>query len=398
MTEPTSEHSSEPSSESTSEPSSAQRPERPFDLRWAAASLLAIGGVLGATLLVSQCSRQRSANLPETSELAEGARLYRTYCGLCHGDDGEGYAADDANALANQQFLASVSDEFLRENIALGHPGTSMAAYASSAGGPLSDAEIDTLVAFIRNWQDVESANLAEAVEGDAEAARDVYARECAACHGDRGQGASALSLNNPVFLRSASDGQIDYAIRHGRSGTPMPAFEGELAEASISNLVALIRSWDEGESDVADSLVAMDGIGDGPIVLNPDGEAAEFSPLREGRYVPSEEVAEALDDGRRIVFLDARAPSDYVRFHVVGAVPSPYYAVGDIVERLPRDGTWIVAYCGCPHAASGRVMDRLRDEGFENTAVLDEGVIHWEAEGYPVVRGPEPGTMADAE
>lgn len=374
------------------------KPDKPFDMRWAIASVLAIAGVLGATLLVSQCSRQRAANLPETSELAEGARLYRTYCGLCHGDEGEGYAADNANALANQHFLASVSDEFLRENTALGHPGTSMAAYASSAGGPLSDAEIDTLVAFIRSWQEVESANLVETVEGDAQAAEDVYARACASCHGDRGQGASAQSLNNPVFLRSASDGQIDYAIRHGRPGTPMPAFEGQLSEASLSNLVALIRSWDDGESEAVDNLVDMDGIGEGPIVLHPDGAEAEFSPPREGRYVPSQEVANAIDDGRRLVFLDARAPSDYVRYHIVGAVPSPYYAVDEIIERLPRDGTWIIAYCGCPHAASGRVMDRLREEGFENTAVLDEGVIHWEEEGYPVVRGPEPGTMENAE
>ena len=42
--------------------------------------------------------------------------------------------------------------------------------------------------------------------------------------------------------------------------------------------------------------------------------------------------------------------------------------------------------------------MDALRDPGFTNTAVLDEGVIHWKDEGYPVVTGVSPGTMADAE
>ena len=55
------------------------------------------------------------------------------------------------------------------------------------------------------------------------------------------------------------------------------------------------------------------------------------------------------------------------------------------LVARLPRDGTFIVAYCGCPHAASGRVVDALRERGFENTAVLDEGVLVWRDLGYPV-------------
>ena len=97
-------------------------------------------------------------------------------------------------------------------------------------------------------------------------------------------------------------------------------------------------------------------------------------------------------------MILDARPPSDYVRFHVVGAIPSPYYSVAEVMERIPNDGTWVIAYCACPHAASGRVMDYLRENGFENTAVLDEGVLHWREEGFPVVEGPSPGVLADAE
>ena len=98
------------------------------------------------------------------------------------------------------------------------------------------------------------------------------------------------------------------------------------------------------------------------------------------------------------MILLDARPPSDYVRYHIPGAIPSPYYEIENVKARLPRDGTWIVAYCGCPHAASGRVMDHLREEGFENTAVLDEGVLVWSQEGYPVVRGEAPGSWDDGE
>jgi cytochrome c oxidase cbb3-type subunit 3 len=58
---------------------------------------------------------------------------------------------------------------------------------------------------------------------------------------------------------------------------------------------------------------------------------------------------------------------------------------------KLPKDGTWILAYCGCPHAASGRVMDTLRAQGFPRTAVIDEGIFEWIRRGYPITYGKAP-------
>jgi rhodanese-related sulfurtransferase len=55
---------------------------------------------------------------------------------------------------------------------------------------------------------------------------------------------------------------------------------------------------------------------------------------------------------------------------------------------KLPKDGTWIISYCGCPHAASGHVMDNLRQHGFPRTAVLDEGIFEWIRRGYPITFG----------
>lgn len=357
---------------------------------------LALG--LGGVLVLTQCTGTSDVRDEADPELVAAAQSYRTYCGLCHGDEGEGYAADDANALRNQQFLASVDDAFLRAAIVRGHPGTSMAAYGERYGGPLTDAEINALIRLLRSWQTVPNAEMPAPGPGVALRAIPTWEAQCASCHGDRGQGATALSLNNPVFLETATPAQIRYAIAKGREGTPMPAFEGTIADERIDDLVALIQSWARVTDDPGDEPEAMVPVIPEQLVLNPEGQAPRFSPLREGRYVPTAEVAQAVEDGRRIVFLDARAPSDYVRYHLPGAIISPYYDVQTIIERLPRDGTWIVAYCGCPHAASGRVMDALREAGFANTAVLDEGVIHWKDEGHPVVTGVNPGTLADAE
>jgi rhodanese-related sulfurtransferase len=61
-----------------------------------------------------------------------------------------------------------------------------------------------------------------------------------------------------------------------------------------------------------------------------------------------------------------------------------PYYDTAKL-ERIPNDGTWVVAYCACPHHASGAVVDALRQRNYPHTAVLDEGILFWREHGYPV-------------
>jgi rhodanese-related sulfurtransferase/cytochrome c553 len=223
-------------------------------------------------------------------------------------------------------------------------------------------------------------------VEGDAARGEQLFAKECASCHGAEGEGESALSLRNPLFLATASDAFIRYAIVHGRDGTPMPAFEKKLSDRQIDDVTHFIRTW---ARNVSDSPLGETPPPPDRAVVNPDGPSPGFSPLREGRYVPVDEVKEALDAKARMVLIDARPTSDWHRSHIPGAIPLPYYAdVDTIVKALPRDGTWIIAYCACPHAASGRVMDMLRSEGFKNTAVLDEGVLVWTQRGYPLTYG----------
>lgn len=181
-----------------------------------------------------------------------GAALYAKMCALCHGEQGEGYAAPGATALNNPDFLAVAGDEYLFENIARGRPGTRMSAWSKTHDGPLSDADVRALVAFIRQWQTEPSVDVSGVqVTGDAQRGATLYAQQCAICHGEEGQGLDtspaapqgAPSLNNPVFLETASDGFIRYAIAKGRRGTVMPAFEDTLTEQQIDDLAAFIRS-----------------------------------------------------------------------------------------------------------------------------------------------------------
>jgi cytochrome c oxidase cbb3-type subunit III len=326
---------------------------------------------------------------PEAAVAGEGRALYDKYCALCHGPNLEGYAADNANALANQGFLSTASDDFLYTAIARGRPGTAMAAYHETFGGPLAPDNIQILVAFIRSFQSGPALEVDQLVKGDAAAGAPLYAELCAGCHGARGQGKIAISLNNPIFLSSASDGFIRHAIERGREGTAMPAFGTTLGAEEIDHLTRFVRSF-------ASTSPEMPVAGEIPptfeqVVIHPKGPAPRFSPLRDGRYVPADEVKAAFDAGARMVLLDARPTSDWLRAHIPGALPVPYYEPEKMIGSLPKDGTWIISYCGCPHAASGKVMDVLRTHGFDNTAVLDEGIFVWMERGYPIAHGAAP-------
>ena len=76
------------------------------------------------------------------NEVLEFGPLFAENCAACHGVEGRGGAAI---ALANPVYLAFADDASIRGVIAKGVPGTAMPAFAQSAGGMLSDAQIDII-------------------------------------------------------------------------------------------------------------------------------------------------------------------------------------------------------------------------------------------------------------
>ena len=119
-----------------------------------------------------------------------------------------------------------------------------------------------------------------------------------------------------------------------------------------------------------------------------PDGDNPEFD-LDNDLYVSAQSLNAAIEAGNRMILLDTRVPYFWAMAHIEGSVPLPYYTSGEeIVDALPNDGTWIVAYCECPRAAAESVARQLRLLGYKNTAVLYEGYAGWSALGYPVSAG----------
>jgi mono/diheme cytochrome c family protein/rhodanese-related sulfurtransferase len=342
-----------------------------------------------------------------------GKPLYLALCAPCHGADAKGYAADRAPSLVNPTFLESASDELLRRSIAAGRPGTSMAAYGKASGGPLDDAGVDRLVAYLRELGPA-ARPLPAARAGDVAVGSAIYAKHCVGCHGDARTRGEAPWLANPQFQAAASDSFVRHAVVHGRPGTKMEAFAGKLTDAELDGVVSYVRALGNGGEPPVTLL--PEPTGTEPLVLNPSGKSPSFSlrvdpcpppaspaspagvppgalqgsapaapPCKpDPRFVSVDQVAGALAAKQRMVIIDARPPSDWRRVHVAGAVSIPYHDMKRLAE-LPKDGTWIIAYCACPHHLSGIVVDELRKRGYAHAVVLDEGINDWHRRGFPV-------------
>ena len=311
---------------------------------------------------------------------ASGAQLYAKYCALCHGGALEGYAADNAPALRSPTFLATASTAFLQSAIERGRAGTAMAGFGKVVGGPLQPAEVDALIAFIRGDAGTPQPLAPKASTGDVAKGTRLYATHCESCHGTASQRGNAVHLANPMFLASASDAFLRAAIVDGRPGTPMEPWKDKLGAAEIEDVIAYVRSL--ARPVPAAPVVPPSPAPAAPVVLNPDGKPPELA-LRLGRYASVADVAKAYAEKRRMILIDARPTSDYLRLHIPGAISVPYFDMRGL-DNVPNDGTWIVSYCVCPHEESGRVLEELRRRGFPNTAVLDEGLFVWTKEGHP--------------
>jgi cytochrome c oxidase cbb3-type subunit 3 len=312
-------------------------------------------------------------------DLVSAQASYLRLCAPCHADDATGYRADHAPSLVSSTFLESATDEFLRRSIIFGRPGSSMAAYGKALGGPLDDAAVTGLVAWLRE-KGPKPRTLPAAPQGVAARGGELYLQYCKSCHGDATTRAEGPHLANLQFLSAASDAFIKHAIVQGRPKTRMLAFGTVMTDEQVNDVVAYVRQLGAAAPKVE---LLPEPTGKEPLVINPKGGAPTWK-AREDRFVSVDDVAAALKAGKRMILIDARPPSDWRRVHIAGAVSIPYHEMKRLTE-IPKDA-WVIAYCACPHHLSGVVVDELKKRGHQRALVLDEGINVWHQRGYPVV------------
>jgi cytochrome c oxidase cbb3-type subunit 3 len=346
-----------------------------------------IMAIIGLLLLSGAAFAEPPFDLSE-EEANAAAADYQKYCALCHGEDRQGYANDDAPSLRSKSLIRSGFPMNITFAIAYGRHGTPMGGYFEEVGGPMNRDELYRLTRWLSEQVDVEPIDLPlDPVVGDAEAGALLFADQCAVCHGENGEGEIGPAIGNPAMLAITTDAFLRYAIENGRDGTDMPAFGPILSAEEIDALTAFLRSRATGWE--IEKPVMRTPPAPAEYVVNPEGTAPEFT-LKDKRYVKSADLHRAMQEKRRMVLLDTRVTSMWQMAHIEGSIPMPYYYddVSGLAEHLPKDGTWIVSYCECPRAAAESVDRKLREMGFGNTAVLWEGIQGWVSLGYPVSVG----------
>jgi cytochrome c oxidase cbb3-type subunit III len=216
--------------------------------------------LLGLSLSACSSPLGRPGNdseIPAPSEISDFRILYAENCAGCHGAQGRGGAAI---ALADPVYLAIVDEPSMRKVIANGVHGTSMPAFAQSAGGMLTDKQIDVITSEIRSrWSRLGildganppsyAAKSSGDVQGDVQRGEASYRTYCSSCHGPQGEGgAKGSAITNDSFLALVSDQGLRTIVIAGRPELGAPDWRGNvpgkpMSGQEITDVVAWLAS-----------------------------------------------------------------------------------------------------------------------------------------------------------
>ena len=222
---------------------------------------------LAAILAIASCAApgRRSADSPPAppDQVTGFPLLYAQNCAGCHGPDGRGGLAV---ALGDPVYLATADDAAIRRATAEGVPGTAMPAFAQSAGGLLTDAQVDIIVSGIRaRWAKPGILGLAKPpayatqttaaqTPGDPKHGETVFGVYCSSCHGVTGHGGErASSIVDGAYLSLVSNQHLRTTVIVGLPTMGAPDWRGDvpgkpLSDSDVTDVVAWLAAQRPGE------------------------------------------------------------------------------------------------------------------------------------------------------
>lgn len=177
-----------------------------------------------------------------------GAAVFRTNCSQCHGSGAAGVQAAGYPNLLDDDWLWGGTIEDIHTTVSHG---------IRNQSDP--DARFSQMPAFgdmLTPEEITEVANHVRAISGqshDADLAAkgaEVFAANCAACHGENGEGGRALgapTLNDAIWLYGGDMKTLTETITKARFGV-MPAWQQRLREADIRAVALYVHQLGGGE------------------------------------------------------------------------------------------------------------------------------------------------------
>ena len=192
------------------------------------------------TAWTDEIARLDFAEIAERPELMRivresGRTLFGDNCAVCHGTNAKGNPGFPS--LADDAWLWGGDPKIVAETLRIGinstHPDTRFAQMPSfGRDGILDRAAISSIVSFLRNnAEGIDDLGPLDAK--GVEEGRQLFAQNCAACHGEGGRGDPAMGvpdLMDDSWLTSSDRASLIRTISQGRQGH-MPYWEDRLSE-----------------------------------------------------------------------------------------------------------------------------------------------------------------------
>ncbi len=199
--------------------------------------------------------------VPRPDQVLDFATLYKQNCVACHGDSRQPGAAI---SLANPVYLAVAGEQNLKLITANGIPGKLMPGFSQSAGGMLTEEQVEVLAkGMLKEWG--KPSVLAgqapppyrAAAKGDVRAGQEAYGSYCARCHGAGGEGNPGMHLGSivdPPYLGLISDQGLRSITMAGMPEQGMPDWRSDapghaMSDAEITDVVAWLSSHRDTET-----------------------------------------------------------------------------------------------------------------------------------------------------
>jgi cytochrome c oxidase cbb3-type subunit 3 len=184
---------------------------------------------------------------PDLAQFARagGAAVFRNYCSQCHGSGATG--AKGYPNLQDDDWLWGGAPEDIRLTIAHG------IRFEADDDTRLSEMPAFGRDEILSTDEIAEVADHVLSLTGQAEAneaGRQIFADNCAACHGENGEGDPALgapNLADAIWLYGGDRATVSATIANSRAGV-MPAWGHRLSDAQVKQVALYVHGFGGGE------------------------------------------------------------------------------------------------------------------------------------------------------